>query len=235
MKKLISTVIILSMALVPVGSAYAAQLPEKTISVSGRGVVTAQPDTAEINFSVTTEADTSSQAQSKNNEIYKKVVTALKAEGISESDIKTQWNNVYPNIDYTNGRKITGYRADNSFVVSTNDKDNTGKYIDAALKAGVTGVNGVNFSIKNPQQYYAQALKLAVKNAGESAEAIKEAIGAGELKVYSIEEQPNGYSYITSSAMAKNESAMDSGAGVPTEISYDDIEISAYVNAVYSY
>lgn len=235
MKKLISTVIILSMALIPVGSAYAAQLPEKTISVSGRGVVTAQPDTAEINFSVTTEADTSSQAQSKNNEIYKKVVTALKAEGINESDIKTRWNNVYPNIDYTNGRKITGYRADNSFVVATNDKDNTGKYIDAALKAGVTGVDGVNFSIKNPQQYYAQALKLAVKNASESAEAIKEAIGAGELKVYSIEEQPNGYSYITSSPMAKNESAMDSGAGVPTEISYDDIEISASVNAVYSY
>ncbi len=235
MKKLISTVIILSMALIPVSSAYAAQLPEKTISVSGRGVVTAQPDTAEINFSVTTDADTSSQAQSKNNEIYKKVIAALKAEGIAESDIKTQWNNVYPNIDYTNDRKITGYRADNSFVVSTNDKDNTGKYIDAALKAGVTGVNGVNFSIKNPQQYYAQALKLAVKNAGESAEAIKEAIGAGELKVYSIEEQPNGYSYITSSAMAKNESAMDSDAGVPTEISYDDIEISASVNAVYSY
>ncbi len=235
MKKLISTVIILSMALIPVGSAYAAQLPEKTISVSGRGVVTAQPDTAEINFSVTTEADTSSQAQSKNNEIYKKVVTALKAEGINESDIKTRWNNVYPNIDYTNGRKITGYRADNSFVVATNDKDNTGKYIDAALKAGVTGVDGVNFSIKNPQQYYAQALKLAVKNASESAEAIKEAIGAGELKLYSIEEQPNGYSYITSSPMAKNESAMDSGAGVPTEISYDDIEISASVNAVYSY
>ncbi|MCJ7855230.1 SIMPL domain-containing protein [Lachnospiraceae bacterium NSJ-143] len=234
MKKILCSLVIASMSLMPAVQAFAYELPANTIAVTGKGVVTAKPDIAEINMSIVTNDKDASKAQQKNNDIYNKACAALKASGIKAEDIKSTWYYVYPERDYEKTNEVTGYRVENNFCVKTNDRDNTGKYIDEALKAGVTGVDGVSFSVENPQYYYNSALKLAVANAQASAETLAKAVGAGNIKVYSMEEQSNRYSYATSNAMMKEE-AYDISAGGQTEISYDDIEITASINAVYSY
>ncbi len=236
MKKLMCLAAAALITVVMPVSSFAAELPERSISVTGTGIVKATPDIAQINLSIETTAVDAETAQTENNAIYKKACDALKALGINESDIKSSWYNVSPNVDYENGKVITGYTVYNNFSVTTEDKDNTGKYIDAALKAGVTGADGVSFSVKNPQDYYNSALKLAIDNAEKSANAIGNAIGAGNLTVYSVQEQQSGYSYSSSSKATAEMAVNDYGAGnAATEISYDDIEISARVNAVYVY
>ncbi len=239
MKKIICGAVIASMSLLSAIPSFAYDMPEKTIAVSGRGIVTAEPDTAQISLSVVTSNKDAAKAQEENNIIYSKVCEGLKAAGIKEDDIKSTWYYVYTERDYENNNEVTGYRVENSFTVKTNDKDNAGKYVDIAVSSGATEVNGISFSIENPQEYYDLALKQALLNASNSAETIKEAIGADNLSIYSIEEQSSRFSYSTTNGVFEEKAVADYSAGssasMPTEITYDDIEITANVNAVYKF
>lgn len=239
MKKLICSAVIASMFIMSAVPVFAYDLPENTIAVSGRGIVSVEPDTAQISLAVVTSNSDAAKAQEENNRIYNNVCESLKAAGIKEDDIKSTWYYVYTERDYENNNEVTGYRVENSFTVKTNDKDNAGKYVDIAVSSGATEVNGISFSIENPQEYYDLALKQALLNAQNSAETIKDAIGADNLSIYSIEEQSSRFSYSTTNGVFEEKAVADYGAGssasMPTEITYDDIEITANVNAVYKF
>ena len=239
MKKLICSAVIASMFIMSAVPVFAYDLPENTIAVSGRGIVSVEPDTAQISLAVVTSNSDAAKAQEENNRIYNNVCESLKAAGIKEDDIKSTWYYVYTERDYENNNEVTGYRVENSFTVKTNDKDNAGKYVDIAVSSGATEVNDISFSIENPQEYYDLALKQALLNAQNSAETIKDAIGADNLSIYSIEEQSSRFSYSTTNGVFEEKAVADYGAGssasMPTEITYDDIEITANLNAVYKF
>lgn len=239
MKKLICSAVIASMFIMSAVPVFAYDLPENTIAVSGRGIVSVEPDTAQISLAVVTSNSDAAKAKEENNRIYNNVCESLKAAGIKEDDIKSTWYYVYTERDYENNNEVTGYRVENSFTVKTNDKDNAGKYVDIAVSSGATEVNGISFSIENPHEYYDLALKQALLNAQNSAETIKDAIGADNLSIYSIEEQSSRFSYSTTNSVFEEKAVADYGAGssasMPTEITYDDIEITANVNAVYKF
>ncbi len=207
----------------------------KTISVNGTGFVNVTPDVAEINFSITTSDADASNAQSKNNKIYDDVKKALNDLGVSDDDIKSTSYFIYTERNYQNNT-VTGYRVVNDFRVKTKDKDNTGKYMDAAIKAGITDINGVAFKVEDTDKHYREALKLAIKNAGDTAQTIGESIGANNLSVHNVTEGYSQASYAVSNSVMKQEMsvAADSTGGT-TEISYDDIKISATVSVIYSY
>ena len=90
----------------------------------------------------------------------------MKALGVTDEDIVTSHISVYPSYRYdekTDKQVLENYQAYTSVNVTTNDVDNAGKYVDAALNAGATGTNGVTFSLEKPETYYNQALTEAVK------------------------------------------------------------------------
>lgn len=216
--------------------AYAAE-----ISVNGVGVVLADPDTAEMMLSVETTGKTSSAAQKESNKIISAVKAEMQKMGVAEEDIITAYTSVYPTYVYdekTDKRTVSGYRSNTDLQVSTNDIDNTGKYIDAALKAGATGTNGVSFSVKDQSAYYTQALQLAVKNAEKSASAIAEAFGKPLGKVTGVTENSRNVYYretanLAKSMMVTEEAAADTAGG--TSISYGKIEITANLSLCYDF
>lgn len=216
--------------------AYAAE-----ISVNGMGVVLADPDTAQIMLTVETTGKTSAAAQKGSNQIISAVKTELQKLGVAEEDIITAYTSVYPMYTYdekTDKRIVDGYRSNTDLQVSTNDIDNTGKYIDAALKAGATGTNGVSFSVEDQSAYYTQALQLAVKNAEKSAAAIAEAFGKPLGNVTSITENSRNVYYretgnLAKSMMVTEEAAADTAGG--TSISYGKIEITANLSLCYDF
>ena len=209
--------------------AYAAE-----ITVNGTGVVLADPDTAQIMLSVEATGKTSGAAQKDSNRIISAVKTELQKMGVAEEDIITTYTSVYPMYTYdekTDKRTVNGYRSNTDLQVSTNDIDNTGKYIDAALKAGATGTNGVSFSVEDQSAYYTQALQLAVNNAKKSAAAIAQSFGKPLGEVLNVTEISHNTYYRESAnlanfskTMAVEEAAADAGG---TSISYGKIEITA--------
>lgn len=224
--------------------ALAAEPAANTITVNGQGVVKVTPDVATIHVTVEKTAKTAAQAQKDVNKELTDVVAAMKALGVTEEDIVTSHISVYPSYQYdeeSGKRTVENYRAYTSLSVSTNDVDNAGKYVDAALNAGATGTDGVSFSLEKPETYYNQALTEAVKAAQSSATAIAQAYGKPLGQVVSVVENSRNTStsykdmnYGVEEAMVMD--AMASGsADRNTNISYEDIEVSASITAVYGF
>ena len=237
--KKIAAVLAATMAL-SVGMSGFAYAAEGEINVNGMGVVMADPDTADISLSVETMGKTSEAAQKENNKIIQKVNAAMQDMGVTEENIVTRYTSVYPQYNYddkTGERTIIGYRSNTELQVTTKDIDHTGKYIDAALKAGATGTGGVGFSIADQSLYYGQALQLAVKNAEKSATSIAQAYGRQLGAVKSVTENSrNAYYVETVNSMAKMAVAEDSAvAGGGTSISYGKIQITANISVTYNF
>lgn len=210
------------------------------ISVTGTGVVEADPDTADINLSVVTTAKTAQAAQKECNQILQKVITAMLELGVAKEDIVTAYTSVYPHYNYDNGsRALIDYRANTDLRITTKDIANTGNYIDAALKVGATGTNGVDFSIADESAYYGQALQVAVRNAGKSAASIAVAYDKTLGDVKSVTELSSNVYYVESAQNAMTEDAvyeMDTAAGGSgTSISYGKICVTAEIAVVYEF
>lgn len=212
-----------------------------TITVNGQGIVSVAPDLATIHVTVEKTASTAAQAQKEVNTSVSSIQTAMKALGVAEEDMTTSYVSVYATYRYddnTGERALSGYQAYTSLAVSTNDVDNAGKYVDAALKAGATGTDGVSFSLETPEQYYNQALQEAVKTAQSSAQAIAQAYGRTLGQVLSVTENSRNSSttYKQMNYAVEEAMSMDSTAARgETEISYEDIEVSANITAVYGF
>lgn len=231
-------VVFAAAAVLSIGAACMAYAAEGEINVNGTGVVQADPDTASISLEIGTDGKTAQAAQKENNHITAAVTKAMTDLNVKKDDIVTAYTSVYPRYnDETGKRTVTGYHAETYLQVKTKDIDNTGKYIDAALKAGASGTNGVSFSIADQSKYYGQALQAAVKNAEKSATAIAQAYGKPLGAVKNVSEVSRNYYYLDtnakSSLMATEDAAADGGLG--TTISYGKIEITANISVTYGF
>lgn len=211
------------------------------ISVQGIGIVEADPDTADISLSVETEGKTAQAAQKECNQILQRVTQAMLDLGIAKENIVTTYTSVYPRYQYINEtRTLTGYRANTDLRITTKDIDNTGKYIDAGLKAGATGTNGVDFSIADESAYYGQALQAAVQNTGKSAASIAAAYERALGEVKSVTEVSSSAYYVeraqnTMAVMEEYAMDMDAAAAGSTSISYGKIRVTAEIAVVYGF
>lgn len=217
----------------------------KTITVAGKGVVSVEPDTAVMDFTIETEGSNAIQAQSKNSAIFNTVSDALEKAGISKDNIKTSWYYVYPKYKYDDdgNETLIGYEASNTFDVTTTDKENVGKYIDIALKAGVTQNGGVTFKISQPEKYYSEALADSIQNARLSAETIAKSLGTTLGSPVSVTELGDGNAYNANANNSKLDVAAGRGSSDASnsigsgyvDIGYDKIDVTANVTVVYSF
>ena len=142
-------------------------LSANTITVTGEGLVKAPPDTAEIDFSVVTDATVAQQAQTANAEISHKVIAALEENGIAAGDISTLNYRLNPNYVYVEKEapRITGYEVVNEIKVTIRNLDKIGAVIDLAVKNGINRVQNINFYASNSMDQKIQALRQAVSEA----------------------------------------------------------------------
>jgi uncharacterized protein YggE len=147
----------------------------RTITVTGNGSVTAVPDRASWSFSVDTRGATASAALSSNADAAQAIIAALKNAGVAAADLQTTEVSLNPQTSQ-DGTKILGYAASSSVSV-TAAIDRSGALVDAAVKAGATGVSGPSLALSDQDAFYASALKSAVANAGAKAKTIADAAG----------------------------------------------------------
>jgi uncharacterized protein len=175
---LISGVLLVAAAIAGVaqpGSGGAANDSTTTITVIGNGTVNATPDKASFDFGVQVNAPTAAEATNKVNQQARKIIDALKHDGVADADIQTSSVSLWPQTS-RDGQTITGYQASNSVTV-TSSIDKAGSLVDDATNAGANNVNGPSLSVGDQSAYYAKALKLAVADAKTQAQAIADAAG----------------------------------------------------------
>ena len=243
MKKRKHLIALLTAAVLTLGTpamAFAADppaAPAGAIHVRGTAVVLAEPDVAVIHIEAENEGKTGAEAQQKTNEEIQKITSALLKAGIAKEKIITEHTGLHPIYDYTEngGRIFRGYMASAALSASTKNVKQAGKYVDAAINAGASRINGVSFDVENKTVYYAQALNDAVKNAASSAQAIAKACGRPLGEITEITENSrNIHTEIFNGMPAKEEGAADSAAP-QTSISYDKIRITADLSVSYRF
>ena len=150
-----------------------------SITVSGSAEVVVDPDRATLTIAVDTQRTTSASAGAENARITAVVTKVLLAAGVTRSDLMTANYTVQPQWQYPNNsppRRI-GYEATDTLRVSVAHLAALGKWIDAALGAGATRVESIEFDSSAAQGARREALAKAVANAREDAQTLAEAAG----------------------------------------------------------
>ena len=192
----------------PQGSMQAARISEpaavqtaatcdssRSVQVSGTAAINVVPDRVLIQLGVQSNGVTTRQVESANSAAIEEVIRALKAQGIPDKDIATDWYVIEPVYDDYSSLYIKGYRINNMVAVTLREVSKTSKVIAAALEAGANQVVNVEFYTSELRKYRDQARELAVKAASEKAHALATAAGAETGCVLHINE--NTWSYYT--------------------------------------
>jgi uncharacterized protein YggE len=214
---------------------------ENMLSVSGTGVARANPDRVLVSLSISQESKTAQQATETAAGVFNKLVQSMTAEGIVRSDIQSNSINLSPVYFYPRDQppQITGYRLVHSITVTVKSQDATqlgsraGRIIDAVISSGVTGINGITFTVGDEtiKALRTQALKTAIEDAKDKATTMSAALGVKILGVSSISESV----YVpTPSPVFKGAREVAAvQAAPPTEIVPGEFEVS--VNVYVSY
>jgi uncharacterized protein YggE len=148
-----------------------------SMTVTGRGSVTAIPDMAIIRLGVLTTGDNLSIVQEENARISQTVLEGLRQMGIT--DIRTYRYNIDKLYDYENNSRIDrGYSVRNLFEIQTDMLDISGTIIDTAVSLGANLVESITFEVSETDRYYLEALNMALINATDKAKSIAGEFGA---------------------------------------------------------
>ena len=166
---------------------------KSVVSTSGTATVKVDPDKVSVTIGVDTNGSTAEEAAKQNAELMTKVIAALKALGITDDQISTNWYSVYPTYDYRSPpcieiytqppdcapkNEITGYRASNSLSVTLDADEDVGKVIDAAVAAGANNVSDASFFVSDERQQEIRdsLIEKAITNARSRADKAADAV-----------------------------------------------------------
>lgn len=169
----------------------------RTISLTGHGEVRVAPDLAIVTMGVLSSATTAQDALAANTKAMTDLMAALKAADIEAKDIQTSNFSVNPRYDYgqNNGQppKLTGYDVSNNVAVIVHKIGSIGDLLDKAVTSGSNQINGISFSIANPQAAMDEARKKAVTDAKRKAELYVAATSVTLGNVISLSEGGDNY------------------------------------------
>jgi uncharacterized protein YggE len=214
MKKRISLIAVLAVAIAAVAIPSANAAATRYITVSAQGVVKVVPDAVRINATATSVAASSKEALAGTAKTSTAVHAALKAAKIDSKDIATQSVSVYPEYKYTNdgGSTLTGYRASQSFTITVRAADTAGAIVDSLVAAGGDNlqINGATPFVLDSTKSLEAARAAAVKSAKAKASSYAKLMGVKLGKVnYLVENSsPTNYTPVMGVAKAENDATV---------------------------
>ena len=235
MRILALTLSIASIAAVRAAAQQPAQPASPPVIVTtGEGVVKRAPDRAWVTIGAETRARTAQEAQQANVEAMNGVIARIKEKGIPADAIRTTGYVLQPEFDYQNGKQtLRDYLARNQVQVRVDVIDKAGDVIAATVATGATNVSNVQFDLKDREAAEHQALRLAVQDARQRADAAAAGAGVQIDRVVRIDEQREGVvPPPRPMAMAAARAGVTADATVPLESG--DIEVRAHVTLTVS-
>lgn len=192
-----------------------------TIVVAGKGELTVKPDIATISFSVMEENMDVKKASDAVNKQITNIMTALKADGVAEADIKTTGYNIYPRYNYVNSASsiygggtqvLAGYDVTQSIEVKIRDLANAGKVVTDLGTLNVTNISGLNFTEDKYDDLVRQARDAAIADARDQATKLAKSLGVKLVKIVGYSEGGNYPIYAQSVSYSTGASSMKSVA-----------------------
>lgn len=164
-----------------------------TITISGEGRVTSQPDIARVTIGVFTEGADVPSTQQRNTEHANAIIESLEEFGIEDDDVQTSNYQIFPQYDYPDGeRKLKGYRVTQSLNVKIRDLDRIGDVLAKAGELGSNEIHGVSFDIDDPSALENDVREKAIEDAKRKAETLAETLGVTIIRIVGFFEEGEG-------------------------------------------
>jgi uncharacterized protein len=163
----------------------------RTVTVTGTGRATVRPDLADLRLGVSITSPTVESARAASAAALTAILGKLKALGIADADLRTSIVSVSPQYDYSREGappRLSGYNFTNLVAATLRDVDRLGDAIDAALTAGATNVDRIDFRVADQSAAERQARELAVADARTKADTFAAAAGVAIAGVAAISE-----------------------------------------------
>lgn len=204
-----------------------------SIYVSAEGKFESAPDTAVIQFNVSTQEDTSQKAYEHVSKDVEQVRQALRANGIDAKSATIGFFAVQPAYQWNNGKqKLIGYRVTTNVTLKLKDFSKVGPITEQLAEANVSESQTLNYTLENIDEAKNKAVEDAYGRARSHAEAIARASGRslGELSYASVDTFEKPRPPVPHFAMR----AATPAAPAPTEeFTPQNVTVTANVNAVF--
>ena len=199
-----------------------------SITVTGEATISAEPNQAQIDIGVVTQARSAPEASKENAERLTRVLAEVKKLLGKDDEVKTSGYALTPTYRYPQGGKpeIVGYNANNTVRIKTTNLDIVGRLIDSAMQAGANNVNRLMFTLKDEQGAQLEALRAASAKAKTKAEAIAASLGLKIVKIASITEGERAVQPVFRQAMAARAEA----APAQTPVEPGTVEVRSTVS-----
>jgi Uncharacterized conserved protein len=165
----------------------------RLVTVSGVGKVRGDPDRARLELSLEARGDEPGTVRDDLAARAQAVRAALVDAGVDEGQITTSRFNIDERVDHRRLReadvdpdspaardRFRFYQGRHSLEVEVDDTEQVGPVIDAAVDAGVDGVDRVVFTLSEEKRarLRGEAVREAVRNARSEAGAVADEVGA---------------------------------------------------------
>ncbi len=152
----------------------------KGIIVTGISSIEKEPDQTVIQFTILTTGKKREEVQAENNQISSRVASAFFQAGVERKDWKTTQLDVGPLYDYNSKgeSKQNGYQMTHRIIVTLPGVTQAGKIVNLLVDSGVTNIDSIQFTLKDHNGAFKEALVEATKEAREKAEIMAGASGA---------------------------------------------------------
>jgi hypothetical protein len=236
MRRLVLTLVPLLLIASTVATAQMAPMTmerPRSITVSGTGSVTGEPDKARVQLTVQKSNPVMDKARADTVAVVEKFLALTKKLGIDPKKVRTTSALVNPEYRWeqqTNRQILTGYLVQRQLEVEVNDLDKLGALIEGAVEAGVNNVSPPMLDSSRRRELNRQALAAAAKDAEANARAIAETLG---VKLGGIRELTAGDATPPPPPMPMVKMAMAEAADAGGAATYTpgSLEFEARVNA----
>lgn len=214
------------------------QEQQDTLTVSGNANVFVDPNRAEVFIRVETRDQAAKQAQAKNRTKSDTVMNVLNNAGVSENDLEHTQYRLQRLNEYnreTRKNEFKGYQHVNVMKLTTEDLDQVGAYIDAAVEAGANGIDAVVFGLtrERKDEVRSNALDQASQEAKSKADTLANSLGVHLDRPVRISEA-NFHYQPHRATMEMAEAKQRGDGGTPgTQVSPEKVNVRASLNVDY--
>ena len=183
-----------------------------TITVTGYGEVSAEPDEVTVSVSVSATDRDVNTAKAEADRRYKSVLNAAKSQGVSEKDIKLSRLNLSPEYQWSNNsQKLIGTRVSRTLSIKVRDISSVAPLLQDLVEGGVSTIDHIQTGFSNQRELERKALRAAIEDAKDKAEFLALQFGKELGSAHTINEnqisRPSPRPYQEGFARAKSMAA----------------------------
>ena len=206
------------------------QPPEPPVIVSqGEATIHQAPDIAWVQIGVEARGSKPEEARQRAAEAMTLVLAVLRQQ-LPGDALKTATFTVQPEMEYVGGSsRLKDYVARNQVEARVDDLEKLSTVMDAGVASGATSISGMRFDIKARAKLERDALKLAVQDATERAQAIAAGAGRTVGPIVRIQEQRISGAPMFRAGLAGGAGGGRGGGMTETPLALGEIDVRAVV------